>query len=135
MKRELVPFNEMWHVDGSLEVYRLKSYDRIVVLCNINDTEKPIKVSYNNTRPLKNVSIGGIKVGDAFDKLYDLEMLDEVPTPEELDKMKELGESLGFSNFTPLDMSKVLTMYYNVMTLVDDFDDVVDPYELLTNEK
>jgi len=136
-KRELVPFSDMLYVEGSLEVWRRLSEDGYSgdwawpILVNIRNTYEKNRPHHSKVKRMKDVSIGGIN--DAFDKFYDIEGESELPLPEELKEMKTLGERMGLGDFTPLNLSKVLKMYYNVMELADDFD-IADPYDQIETE-
>lgn len=129
MKRELVPFNDMFTVTGSVEVYRIHSRigKNTFVLSNIRNPKD--KITTNDPTHLGSYTIDTINVADAFDKFYEIEMESELPAPEELSEMKALGELIGCPTALPISVCKVLTMYYNIMEVADDFDDLMDPYD------
>ena len=135
MAKELIPFNNMWHISGSTNVYHLVGVSGgVLLLRDINaDDEKVERVSFKKAARLKDVSIDGVSVSDAMDKLYELEMTDEVPAPDELNQMKKLAEKLGYE-ITPIALSKIVQIYYNIMELADEFD-IPDPYDNLTNNE
>ena len=148
MVRELVPFNDMWYVPGLTDVFRLKGLSGAnYILCNINNVNKIERVPYGKALKLNDAYLDGVRLSDALEKLYELEMEDEVPAPDELDQMDSLIERIGYekvpsyrlskplvNEIYAVSMSKIVQIYYNIMELADDFD-IPDPYDNSTNNE
>lgn len=133
MKREIVPFNDMFYVENVPLVWRfVRATSSGIILSNI-DTLEQKTFNVNLVKKLQHLVIGNVPVGDVFDKIYELEETEEIPLPTEFKLLKELSPKIGMGECTPLQISKVLELYYFIMNVADDFE-FADPYDELKEE-